>query len=139
MGLHLIGTADRVVRYYLPLVLWMALITVCSSLSPSAYPKVSWALAPKAVHVVFYFCLALLFHRALMHQTTLSVSERSSLALSLILTSICGIIDETHQVFTPGRHPRISDIGIDAASAAAFVLVAWVIQMYQMRSQVPSR
>lgn len=126
-------------KYHIPLILWMGLITICSSLPPSAYPAVSWTLAPKAVHVVFFFCLALFFHRALANQTAFALSARSYLALTLVLTTICGVLDEIHQMFTPGRHSRVSDVVIDVASAAAFVLCSRAIQIYQSRARVPAR
>jgi VanZ family protein len=127
------------VKYYVPLILWIALITVCSSLPPSAYPTISWSLAPKAVHVVFFFCLAFLFHRVLANQVTFALSDRSYLALTLFLTTICGALDEIHQMFTPGRHSRVSDVAIDAASALAFVLFARAMQIYHSRARVPAQ
>lgn len=45
------------------------------------------------------------------------------LALALALAVAYALTDEAHQAFTPGRHPALSDVAIDAAGAAAGVWV----------------
>lgn len=50
--------------------------------------------------------------------------------------TLMGIIDETHQMFVPGRGPQVKDVLIDASGAfVAVLLFATVITIYKKRKQ----
>ncbi len=44
--------------------------------------------------------------------------------IALIAAIGCGALDETRQLFTPGRSGTISDVALDASGAAAILIVA---------------
>ena len=52
-------------------------------------------------------------------------------ALSVILPFVCGVavaaVDETIQLFVPGRGPHIRDVGIDSAGVLLGVLLVWLL------------
>ena len=68
-------------------------------------------------HIVFYGGLAFLLVRAFRH---LGIVQAS--ALSLVLTTWAGVVDEFVQFLVPSRTGEIRDIGINATAAATGVL-----------------
>lgn len=122
MGEQAKGGRSALLRYQLPPILWMALIFLSSSIPGYDYPSLSWAGWPKLVHVVFYSTLCFLTWRALQHHAKMDWAERHSALTAFAVAIVYGMIDETHQYFTAGRHPRFTDVLIDAAGAGLFLL-----------------
>lgn len=51
-----------------------------------------------------------------------------------MLSALTGIIDETHQMFVPGRGPQVKDVMIDSAGAFVGVLILFtIISIYKSR------
>lgn len=51
---------------------------------------------------------------------------------SYFLATLMGILDETHQMFVPGRGPGVKDVMIDSAGALVGVLVIYtLISLYK--------
>ena len=52
-------------------------------------------------------------------------------ALSVIMPFVCGVavaaVDETIQLFIPGRGPHIRDVGIDSAGVLLGILLVWLL------------
>jgi VanZ family protein len=44
--------------------------------------------------------------------------------IALIVAIGCGGLDETRQLFTPGRSGTVADVALDATGAAAMLLLA---------------
>lgn len=74
----------------------------------------------KLVHALVYGVLAAAVGYAS------GLSGLRMVAVGFVVSVVVGALDEWHQVFLPGRHAQVSDIGFDAIGAAlgASVLLA---------------
>jgi len=77
----------------------------------------------KLGHMGVFGILVLLLWRALGLTTTL----RPPWAWALALTVLYAISDELHQGTVVGRHPDVTDVGIDSLGAILFVLAASIV------------
>jgi VanZ family protein len=137
-------------KYWLPVLLWMALIFTGSSDSKS-YQHSSWIFVPfmhwlfphmsqehiddlhlvfrKSCHLTEYAVLALLTWRA--NRRPLKNDPRpwnwqeAGLALSIVFAYAA--TDELHQVFVPTRTAEISDVMIDTTGGACALLILWIL------------
>jgi VanZ family protein len=75
-------------------------------------------LVKKGGHMLGYFLLALAGLRGFSNR------KRAPL-LAFALALAYALTDEAHQMFTPGRHPALTDVAIDAAGASIGLLAAW--------------
>jgi VanZ family protein len=109
-----------------PSILVMAVIFAFSSIPSNEMPIFGPVdfLVKKGGHASGYALLALANLRALRRipggqWTRLSI-------LAWILAVLYSATDEFHQSFVPGRHPAVTDVGIDALGAATGLLLgAW--------------
>lgn len=106
-------------KYWLPTLVWMALIFTLSSFPTIQAAGVGWQdfFLKKTAHFIEYFILATLLHRSLKNTTNLST--RAAIWLALIITVAYAASDEFHQSLVPGREPRLRDVIIDAIGASA--------------------
>lgn len=140
-------------RYWLPLLVWMALIFVGSSDLMSAehtsrfiVPFLRW-LDPnisletilqvhfyvrKAAHVSEYTILAALLYRALVN-TILQSRALLSAAIVLLGCSLYAMTDEFHQSFVPSRTASARDVAIDSAGALIGLLIIYRFQREPVR------
>jgi VanZ family protein len=51
--------------------------------------------------------------------------------MSVLVCLTFGILDEVHQMFVPGRHPRISDVLLDVSGATLLALTFWIWERIQ--------
>ena len=135
------------VRYWLPVLLWMGVIFSASSDSHSAAhssriiaPVVRWLwpdlseegvygvvlLVRKCGHVAEYALLALLLWRGL-HGRAKRPWRWSEAGLALGLTALYAASDEFHQTFVPSRQGSPWDVLLDTSSAALALLCLWGI------------
>ena len=130
----------RFLRYQFPVYLWSGLIFASSAIPTKYYPGVDYAWVPKVVHVLFFFFLGFFLNRAFRHQQTSSLLARWSLPMSILVCLTFGILDEVHQMFVPGRHPRISDVLLDVSGATLMALTFWLWDRLQSlrRERIPS-
>lgn len=98
--------------YYLPPILWMALIFKLSSGTVPSTSSVYWQdfVAKKTAHFLFFGFLAVLIYRALRGS---GVNAKKALIYAIIFATFYGATDEFHQSFTQGREARLRDIGFD--------------------------
>jgi VanZ family protein len=143
-------------RYWLPILLWMAIIFAGSTDLMSAehtsriiVPLLRWffpSISPitliraeffvrKAAHVSEYAVLAVLFYRAFVHTI---LQSRRALSAGLVLFSCAAYAasDEFHQSFVPSRTASLRDVMIDLCGATLAVLLYWSIAT---RRTMPSR
>ena len=106
---------------------WAVLIFATSSMPAEVFPRVSIAWLPKAVHVVYFFVFSLLSYRLMRSQPVFPRLRRLALPLSIVLSVLYALSDETHQMFVAGRTARLSDVVIDASSALLFAIGLWVV------------
>lgn len=134
-------------RYWVPALLWLAVIVLESLLlssnvtggwlwylvhalhiqmSPSTFARFHHLLR-KAGHVTGYGILCVLLFRSWYH--TFSNSTGRSLrvrcaGLSLGMTLITALLDEWHQSFDPTRTGSIRDVGLDITGGIIFLMIA---------------
>jgi hypothetical protein len=132
------------VKYWLPLLIWLAVIFVGSTnlmsaehtsryivpfllwVKPGMSPHAIWIIligVRKCAHVAEYAVLGLLLWRALRNVTVLR--SRALLVFGAVLVS-CALFaatDEFHQTFVKSRTPSVRDVLLDFAGAFLGVLV----------------
>ena len=105
----------RAVSLWLPVVAYMAVIFLLSSMSSPPGPE-GW-LSDKAQHGIAYAGLAVVTLRATSGGRWWAASLRQS-AVAWTIATLYGATDELHQAFTPGRTPDLLDLRADAVGAA---------------------
>ncbi len=137
-------------KYWLPVVLWAAVIVSASGDSKSVQrssriiePLVRWLfpqasdetihtvvfIARKWAHLAEYAILALILWRALRGTRTPPPGDWSR-RLALLAwggATAFAITDELHQVFVPGRQGSFWDVVIDSIGAAGGLFVFWLL------------
>jgi VanZ family protein len=129
---------SRLVKYWMPVILWMALIFIGSTDALSAEhtsrflvpflrwldPQISWAalnaiqtLIRKLGHVTEYAILAALLWRALRGAARWSAKMSILFAIVWIGCAIFAASDEFHQSFVPSRTSSFRDVMIDICGA----------------------
>ena len=143
-------------KYWLPVLIWMALIFSASSDShsyehssrfvepflhwlfpqmPEAQVKEFHLVIRKCGHLTEYAVLALLLWRAVRRPVKNDPSPwiwpEAGLALAIVF--LYGASDEFHQIFVPTRTAQVSDVFIDTAGGAASLLALWMIGRWRKR------
>ena len=105
-------SGERFFFYTLPVLLYMLLIFILSSMSH--YPDIlSWTFSyDKLVHTVEYYVLGYLLIRVFITSSR-DILSRTSALLVIIIGALYGMSDEWHQSFVPGRYASIYDILFD--------------------------
>ena len=142
------GSISSFIRYWLPVLAWMALIFTASADAKSyqhsstlfepllhwLFPRMSQPtvellhhLFRKCGHLTEYAVLALILWRAI-HQPDKNNPrawrwDEAGLALAAVF--LYAASDEFHQIFVPTRTPLISDVMIDTLGGAAGLLLLW--------------
>ncbi len=118
-------TAARWMAYATDSVQWL-LRMLLGELSP-ALERVIQQFTPLLVPFCGFMILAFFIWLALRRS---GFGPNSSLALSFAATVLCAVLNELHQVFMPGRLPRIADWLVDTAGAfcilAGIALFSWM-------------
>jgi VanZ family protein len=102
----------------------MVVIFIFSSLPSSELPNFNWAdwIVKKGGHALGYGLLAFAYLRGLKGES-IHVSARHLLG-AWLMAVLYSATDEFHQSFTPGRHPAVTDVLIDAIGAAVAIILA---------------
>ncbi len=102
---------------------WMGFIFFWSARPAITASTIGWQdfTIKKSAHVVEYFGLGILVYRAIRKTTGLSSTQAIILTIAGCL--VYAITDEFHQSFTPGRSPRVRDIGIDTIGSVIGVVI----------------
>ena len=137
-------------KYWLPALIWMALIFSASS-DVESFAHSSRILAPllhwlfpqmpddtmylivlivrKCAHMTEYAVFALLLWRAL--RKPMKNDPRPWIwreaRLALLMVALYAASDEFHQMFVPERTARVTDVLIDTAGGAASLLALWLL------------
>jgi VanZ family protein len=134
-------------RYWLPIIIWLALIFIASTdlmsaehtfriigaflhwlfptISPISILRVQFFMR-KLAHVSEYAVLAALLYRAFVH-TALKGRRTLSAGLVLLLCAAYAATDEFHQSFVPSRTASMRDVMIDICGAMLAVILYWSI------------
>ncbi len=113
------------VTFYLPVLIWMALIFTLSSIPGSILAKIEFPYAHPMAHSMLYGMLYYLCFRALNHHRIGKMKTSFSLITALLIVGIYGASDEFHQSFVPGRTEELKDLLIDLS--AALVVMAGIV------------
>jgi len=116
--------ARKVLKYWLPVIVWSLIIFFLSSLPTAPITKVYWRefAIKKSAHVIEYAIFTILMYRALKES---GVEKKEAGVYSIIMAVLYGISDEFHQSFTPGRDPRIRDIIFDTIGSLLAIYAIW--------------
>lgn len=85
--------------------------------------NISMHLVRKLAHFVLFGTIGAAFTFAL----SFKLSGFKLFQLSFFLGAFMGVLDETHQMFVPGRGPQVKDVMIDSAGAFVGVLIIFTI------------
>ena len=121
-------------RYLIPMIIWMAVIFVSSSIPSQVFPTVEFWGWSKLVHLIYYSVLSYVVYRALSHQDRFPILHRHPYLFGLIFAVLYGATDEFHQLYTPGRHAQMTDVWIDAFGACLFIAGVYVRRWLRRRS-----
>jgi VanZ family protein len=135
-------------RYWLPVLIWMAVIFGASAdpqshehsryifrpillwlfphLSDQDFEKIHFLLR-KCCHLTEYAILGLLVFRALSYsKTNLPPWSWPRVGGALLIVFLYAATDEYHQSFVPGRTALFSDVCIDTGGAAIALFAWWI-------------
>jgi len=145
-----VSKAGSFIKYWLPVLIWMAVIFVASSDSGSfrrssriIEPLLRWLfphiaqptvnlivfIARKCAHLTEYAVLGMLVWRAL--RKLQSSGSRpwswSTAGWTVLLVAFYASSDEFHQRFVPSRDASVRDVMIDTGGAGAGILLLWAV------------
>ncbi len=114
----------KILRFWLPPVLWATIIFLFSSLSAKPVSKIYWKefAIKKTAHIVEYGIFTILLYRALKES---GVEKKKAGIIAVLFSSFYGMTDEYHQMFTPGREPRIRDVIFDTIGSILAIYSIW--------------
>jgi len=120
---------DRIIKfikYWLPAIMWAAVIFSFSSNPTGRASEIHWEdfLIKKSGHIFVYSVLTIFLYRAFFNYR---FGEKLSAKYTFVVNVLYAISDEFHQSFTPGREPTVRDILIDSF---AIVTVLYLILKY---------
>jgi VanZ family protein len=96
-------TSRSFLRDQAPVLVWMALIFIASSIPSGTFEDVTIFRYDKLIHLVIYGVLGFLMHRALSRQSRFPLLARWAALWSVLFCVLYGVSDEFHQSFVPGR------------------------------------
>jgi VanZ family protein len=114
-----------VIKWWLPVIAYMAVLFVLSS--QSALPEPPGRLSNYHVHMAAYAGLAVTTVRALARG--LGHPSWTTVCGAIAIASVYGLSDEYHQSFVPNREADVLDLAADAFGAlvGAVAVKAWSI------------
>ena len=119
----------KLIRLWLPVLLWCGVIFFFSCLPSTVTPYLVWwdVLIKKTAHVTEYAILFILLFRALKQSFEAKYDLKNYKIMSLVFCALYAMSDEYHQRFTYGRTSTIRDVFIDIGGILlALYLVSWI-------------
>jgi VanZ family protein len=118
----------RAVLLWLAVIAWMGLVTWLSSKPGSYFPKVDMPEADKIVHIVLFATGAFFASGAML--VSISLPRKVTFGLTVAVISVFGMLDEYHQLFTPGRSGGdVGDWAVDTFGAfCGVLLIDWIVR-----------
>jgi VanZ family protein len=118
----------RLLYYWLPPLIWLALIFLASSQPGTTYPDLGSLdfLAKKLAHFLIYAVLYILLFRAFATLQWVGQVTHSSHLFPMLIAILYAISDEVHQAFVPSRDGAIRDVCIDSFGVfAGYLVIRW--------------
>ena len=100
------------IRFWLPVVVYLGLIFVLSSIPDPSLVKEDIPSFDKLLHTIEYAALGFLLVRGLKN-SRLRLSRRNCILGAVALATLYGMSDELHQYFVPQRHASLWDVFFD--------------------------
>lgn len=110
------------IKFQFPAIVWAGLIFQLSSIPSEQLPEIRFEYIDKIGHLVFFFVLTGLTHRALVHQSVSRWLASNALPSACIVATVYGVFDEFHQMFVPNRSPDVYDIVADFLGAVLYAM-----------------
>ncbi len=115
-----LGSYQNTSRFVVPFLLWLD-------------PHMTWQTIArvhlwvrKTAHAVEYAVLGILIWRVVHSAAALAAHRLSwQFRFALLLAALYAATDETHQIFVPGREPRVLDVLLDTCGAGIGLAVMW--------------
>jgi VanZ family protein len=119
----------KFVKWWLPLLVWMGVIFVGSSIGsvPRVGGKVTDGVAHRVAHMIEFAVLGALTLRVVSKDRPITKRE---LIITVIVIALYGASDEFHQRFTPGRSSEGLSVLFDVAGGLAG---AWAYRWWRSR------
>jgi len=117
-------------KLWVPVIAWMGVIYLTSSLPGSKIPKVDIPNIDKIAHFLEYFIFSMLLMRAFTNSTK-SFNLTALIILSIMITSLYGFSDEWHQRFVSGRMSDLFDVLADSIGSIAGAFLYMYIHIYE--------
>lgn len=118
-------TEQVVVKYWLPLTLWVIAMAAATSIPGDLIPAVPVPGLDKVVHALLYGGLAFLLQRWL--RGGLRRPPARPLLMAGIACGIYAVLDELHQLAIPKRMFSAGDLAADGAGIAVGLIIAAVV------------
>jgi hypothetical protein len=114
----------RLIKYWLPPILWACLIFISSSRTVPGTSEIHWQdfFVKKTAHIIVYAILSLLMYRGFLKS---GYDNKKAGYLAILTSVLYGATDEFHQSFTPGREPTLRDVIFDTIGAALAIYFIW--------------
>ena len=115
-------------KYWVPPLLYMALIFAVSSLeqAPLPMPEFEWLTIDKLYHFIEYAILGALLAWAFVKAKPSVVPSKLIWLVAAGLSILYGASDEWHQTFVPGRFATLADWVADVFGSIAGVLAVYL-------------
>lgn len=115
-------------KYWLPPLLYMALIFAVSSMKqpPLPMPKFEWLSIDKLYHFIEYAILSVLLTIAFLNAPPQRFPKKWIWVTVAIISILYGASDEIHQAFVPGRFATIADWVADVFGSVAGVYLVYL-------------
>ncbi len=131
----------RYVKYWVPPLLYMALIFAISSMQqpPLPTPEFKWLSIDKLYHFIEFGILSVLLTIAFVNVPPKWLPEGWIWVVAALISILYGASDELHQMFVPGRFATYSDWISDVIGSIAGVLGVYFYYRRQnkKRSDIP--
>ena len=102
----------HLIKFWLPVLIYLVLIFVLSSSSKTVFVETEIPFLDKFLHTIEYAVLGFLLIRALKN-SRLRFFDRNFILLAVVLATLYGISDEFHQHFVPNRIASLGDVFFD--------------------------
>ena len=114
----------KLIKLWAPPAIWAVIIFLFSTLTTVKTVEFYWwdFVIKKTAHIVEYGILSTLLYRAF---TNSGVKKRQAAIYSILIAVFYGLTDEYHQGFTPGREPKLRDVGFDTIGAILAIYTIW--------------
>ncbi|MBN1634113.1 MAG: VanZ family protein [Ignavibacteria bacterium] len=116
--------------YHLPLILYLILIFILSSIPGDNLPEITFELNDKLIHAGIYFFAFLLSYLSFSNIEKPAFITKNPLAFSLIFTILYSVSDELHQALVPNRSAEVLDFFADVVGSLLGLILVIFYQNY---------